>query len=151
MTGRNHNGTPFHTTKNRAAPALKIPFVRYKARPPMHCHESGNDFLNCLFFLRTQKRACNAPPCATRIRQERFGKLTWPVFPVPRSSLMIGLFRASDVATGRKRRAFQCGADVDAPAVSSMVNGEPHIAIAAGANTQPEFKRGNSVRVFALP
>ena len=35
--------------------------------------------------------------------------------------------------------------------VSYMVSGKQYIAVAAGGNTQLDFKRGNSVFVFALP
>jgi alcohol dehydrogenase (cytochrome c) len=61
-----------------------------------------------------------------------------------------GLFRAFDSATGKKLWEFQCGAGVNAPAVSYTVNGKQYIAVAAGGNTQLDFKRGNSVLVFAL-
>jgi alcohol dehydrogenase (cytochrome c) len=62
-----------------------------------------------------------------------------------------GYFRAFDAKTGKKLWEFQCGAGVNAPAVSYMVGGKQYIAVAAGGNTQLDFKRGNSVFVFALP
>ncbi|NML30502.1 pyrroloquinoline quinone-dependent dehydrogenase [Paraburkholderia antibiotica] len=62
-----------------------------------------------------------------------------------------GLFRAFDSASGRKLWEFQCGAGVNAPAVSYTVNGKQYVAVAAGGNTQLDFKRGNTVVVFALP
>jgi glucose dehydrogenase len=62
-----------------------------------------------------------------------------------------GLFRAFDSATGKKLWEFQCGAGVNAPAVSYMVHGKQYVAVAAGGNTQLDFKRGNTVVVFALP
>ena len=62
-----------------------------------------------------------------------------------------GLFRAFDARTGRKLWEYQCGAGVNAPAVSYMVGGKQYVAVAAGGNTQLDFKRGNSVIVFALP
>jgi len=62
-----------------------------------------------------------------------------------------GLFRAFDASTGKKLWEFQCGAGVNAPAVSYSVNGKQYIAVAAGGNTQLDFKRGNTVLVFALP
>jgi alcohol dehydrogenase (cytochrome c) len=62
-----------------------------------------------------------------------------------------GYFRAFDAASGRKLWEFQCGAGVNAPAVSYSVGGKQYIAVAAGGNTQLDFKRGNSVFVFALP
>ncbi len=62
-----------------------------------------------------------------------------------------GLFRAFDAKTGKKLWEFQCGAGVNAPAVSYTVAGKQYVAVAAGGNTQLDFKRGNSVLVFALP
>ncbi|MEP7139167.1 MAG: PQQ-binding-like beta-propeller repeat protein [Caldimonas sp.] len=62
-----------------------------------------------------------------------------------------GLFRAFDAKTGKKLWEYQCGAGVNAPAVSYMVGGKQYVAVAAGGNTQLDFKRGNSVVVFALP
>jgi alcohol dehydrogenase (cytochrome c) len=62
-----------------------------------------------------------------------------------------GLFRAFDSTTGKKLWEFQCGAGVNAPAVSYMVHGKQYVAVAAGGNTQLDFKRGNTVLVFALP
>ena len=61
-----------------------------------------------------------------------------------------GLFRAFDAASGKKLWEFQCGAGVNAPAVSYTVNGRQYVAVAAGGNTQLDFKRGNAVVVFAL-
>ena len=62
-----------------------------------------------------------------------------------------GLFRAFDAATGKMLWQYQAGAGVNAPAVSYMVGGKQYIAVAAGGNTQLDFKRGNSVVVFSLP
>jgi PQQ-dependent dehydrogenase (methanol/ethanol family) len=62
-----------------------------------------------------------------------------------------GLFRAFDAKTGKKLWEFQCGAGVNSPAVSYTVGGKQYVAVAAGGNTQLDFKRGNSVFVFALP
>jgi alcohol dehydrogenase (cytochrome c) len=62
-----------------------------------------------------------------------------------------GLFRAFDAASGKKLWEYQCGAGVNAPAVSYSVRGKQYVAVAAGGNTQLDFKRGNSVLVFALP
>jgi len=53
-----------------------------------------------------------------------------------------GLFRAFDASTGKKLWEFQCGAGVNAPAVSYSVHGKQYVAVAAG---------GNTVLVFALP
>ncbi len=62
-----------------------------------------------------------------------------------------GLFRAFDAKSGKKLWEYQCGAGVNAPAVSYTVKGKQYVAVAAGGNTQLDFKRGNSVFVFALP
>jgi len=61
-----------------------------------------------------------------------------------------GSFNAYDAKNGKKLWSFQAGAGVNAPPVSYMVNGKQYIAVAAGGNTQLDFKRGNSVMVFAL-
>ncbi|KAF3998674.1 pyrroloquinoline quinone-dependent dehydrogenase [Glaciimonas immobilis] len=61
-----------------------------------------------------------------------------------------GLFKAYDAKTGKVLWQFQCGAGVNAPPVSYSVNGKQYIAVAAGGNSQMDFKRGNSVFVFAL-
>ena len=62
-----------------------------------------------------------------------------------------GLFRAFDAATGKMLWEYQCGAGVNAPPVSYVAGGKQYVAVAAGGNTQLDFKRGNSVVVFALP
>jgi len=62
-----------------------------------------------------------------------------------------GLFRAFDAANGKLLWEYQCGAGVNAPAVSYTVAGKQYVAVAAGGNTQLDFKRGNTVLVFALP
>jgi glucose dehydrogenase len=61
------------------------------------------------------------------------------------------MFRAFDARNGKTLWEFQAGAGVNAPAVSYTVGGKQYIAVAAGGNTQLDFKRGNSVIVFALP
>jgi PQQ-dependent dehydrogenase (methanol/ethanol family) len=62
-----------------------------------------------------------------------------------------GYFNAYDARKGKKLWSFQAGAGVNAPPVSYVVNGKQYIAVAAGGNTQLNFKRGNSVIVFSLP
>ncbi|MEZ5444727.1 MAG: PQQ-binding-like beta-propeller repeat protein [Gammaproteobacteria bacterium] len=62
-----------------------------------------------------------------------------------------GWFKAFDASNGNELWKFQCGAGVNAPAVSYTVDGKQYVAVAAGGNTQLDFKRGNSVFVFALP
>ena len=61
-----------------------------------------------------------------------------------------GWFKAYDAKSGKVLWKFQCGAGVNAPPVSYSVNGKQYIAVAAGGNTQLDFKRGNSVFVFGL-
>src|SRR5689334_23061084 len=60
-------------------------------------------------------------------------------------------FKAYDSKTGRELWKYNCGAGVNAPAVSYMVDGKQYVAVAAGGNNQIDAKRGNSVFVFALP
>jgi glucose dehydrogenase len=62
-----------------------------------------------------------------------------------------GWFKAFDAKTGQELWKFNCGAGVNAPAVSYMVDGKQYVAVAAGGNNQIDAKRGNSVFVFALP
>lgn len=62
-----------------------------------------------------------------------------------------GWFNAYDARNGKKLWSFQCGAGVNSPPVSYEVGGKQYIAVAAGGNTQLDFKRGNSIFVFALP
>ena len=62
-----------------------------------------------------------------------------------------GWFKAFDATTGKELWRFNCGAGVNAPAVSYMVGGKQYVAVAAGGNNQIDSKRGNSVFVFALP
>jgi PQQ-dependent dehydrogenase (methanol/ethanol family) len=61
-----------------------------------------------------------------------------------------GWFRAFDAKTGKELWRYNCGAGVNAPAVSYMVNGKQYVAVAAGGNNQIDAKRGNSVFVFSL-
>jgi alcohol dehydrogenase (cytochrome c) len=62
-----------------------------------------------------------------------------------------GMFSAFDASNGKKLWTYQAGAGVNAPAVSYTVGKKQYVAVAAGGNTQLDFKRGNSVVVFALP
>lgn len=62
-----------------------------------------------------------------------------------------GSFNAYDAKSGKKVWSFQCGAGVNAPPTSYSVKGKQYIAVAAGGNTQLDFKRGNNILVFALP
>jgi outer membrane protein assembly factor BamB len=62
-----------------------------------------------------------------------------------------GNINAYDAKSGSKLWSFQCGAGVNSPPTSYVVNGKQYIAVAAGGNNQLDFKRGNSIFVFALP
>jgi len=62
-----------------------------------------------------------------------------------------GWFKAFDARNGKELWKYYCGAGVNAPAVSYMVNGKQYVAVAAGGNNQIDAKRGNSVFVFAMP
>ena len=61
-----------------------------------------------------------------------------------------GSFNALDSATGKKLWSFNCGAGANAMPVSYQVRGKQYVAMGCGGNTQLDFKRGNSVFVFAL-
>ncbi|HEX7812034.1 MAG TPA: PQQ-dependent dehydrogenase, methanol/ethanol family [Burkholderiales bacterium] len=62
-----------------------------------------------------------------------------------------GSFNAYDAKNGKKLWSFNAGAGVNSPPVSYELGGKQYIAVAAGGNTQLDFKRGNSIVVFALP
>ena len=62
-----------------------------------------------------------------------------------------GWFKAFHAQNGKELWKYYCGAGVNAPPVSYMVNGKQYVAVAAGGNNQIDAKRGNSVFVFALP
>ena len=62
-----------------------------------------------------------------------------------------GNFNAYDAKSGKKLWSFNCGAGVNSPPVSYEVNGKQYIVVAAAGNNQLDFKRGNSIFVFALP
>jgi alcohol dehydrogenase (cytochrome c) len=62
-----------------------------------------------------------------------------------------GWFKAYDARSGKELWKFNCGAGVNSSPTSYTVNGKQYIAVAAGGNNQLDFKRGNSIFVFALP
>jgi PQQ-dependent dehydrogenase (methanol/ethanol family) len=62
-----------------------------------------------------------------------------------------GLFRALDARTGQLLWQFNCGAGANAMPVSYSVRGKQYVAMGCGGNTQLDFKRGNTMVVFALP
>ncbi|GAC1412530.1 MAG: methanol/ethanol family PQQ-dependent dehydrogenase [Burkholderiaceae bacterium] len=62
-----------------------------------------------------------------------------------------GLFRALDARNGKLLWEYQCGAGANAMPVSYTVKGRQYVAMGCGGNTQLDFKRGNTMFVFALP
>ena len=62
-----------------------------------------------------------------------------------------GLIRALDGKNGKLLWQYNCGAGANAMPVSYMVKGRQYLAMGCGGNTQLDFKRGNSMVVFALP
>ncbi|MYZ48885.1 quinonprotein alcohol dehydrogenase [Rhizobiales bacterium L72] len=61
-----------------------------------------------------------------------------------------GQFKAYDAETGSVLWKFQAGAGVNAPPASYTVDGRQYVVVAAGGNTQLDYKRGNSVIAFTL-
>ncbi len=61
-----------------------------------------------------------------------------------------GLFKAYDAATGSVLWKFQAGAGVNAPPSSYTVDGKQYVVVAAGGNTQLNYKRGNNIIAFTL-
>ncbi len=61
-----------------------------------------------------------------------------------------GQFKAYDAETGGVLWKFQAGAGVNAPPASYTVNGKQYIVVAAGGNTQMNYKRGNNIIAFTL-
>ena len=62
-----------------------------------------------------------------------------------------GLFRALHARTGKLLWEYNCGAGANAMPVSYTVKQRQYIAMGCGGNTQLDFKRGNTMVVFALP
>lgn len=62
-----------------------------------------------------------------------------------------GLFRALDARNGKLLWQYNCGAGANAMPVSYTVKDRQYVAMGCGGNTQLDFKRGNSLMVFALP
>lgn len=61
-----------------------------------------------------------------------------------------GLFRALDARNGKMLWEYNCGAGANAMPVSYEVKGKQYVAMGCGGNTQLDFKRGNSMFVFAI-
>lgn len=62
-----------------------------------------------------------------------------------------GLFRALHARSGKLLWEYNCGAGANAMPVAYSVKGREYVAMGCGGNTQLDFKRGNSLVVFALP
>ena len=62
-----------------------------------------------------------------------------------------GLFRALDARNGKLLWEYQCGAGANAMPVSYSVKDRQYVAMGCGGNTQLDFKRGNTMLVYALP
>jgi PQQ-dependent dehydrogenase (methanol/ethanol family) len=62
-----------------------------------------------------------------------------------------GNFNALDSKSGKRLWRFNCGAGANAMPVSYTLGKKQYVAMGCGGNTQLDFKRGNSVFVFALP
>jgi PQQ-dependent dehydrogenase (methanol/ethanol family) len=61
-----------------------------------------------------------------------------------------GYFKAYDSETGAVLWKFQAGAGVNAPPASYTIDGKQYIVVAAGGNTQLNYKRGNTIIAFTL-
>jgi len=61
-----------------------------------------------------------------------------------------GDFKAYDAETGSVLWKFHAGAGVNAPPASYTVDGQQYIVVAAGGNTQLDYKRGNDIIAFTL-
>ena len=61
-----------------------------------------------------------------------------------------GLFRALDAKSGKLLWEHNCGAGANAMPVSYSVSGTQYIAMGCGGNNQLDFRRGNSMVVYAL-
>jgi len=61
-----------------------------------------------------------------------------------------GDFKAYDAETGSTLWQFHAGAGVNAPPSSYTVGGQQFVVVAAGGNTQLNYKRGNDIIAFTL-
>ena len=62
-----------------------------------------------------------------------------------------GNFNAFDTQTGKQLWQFNCGAGVNAPAVTYELDGVQYVAVAAGGNSLFGYRQGDAVITFALP
>ncbi|MEM7540439.1 MAG: PQQ-binding-like beta-propeller repeat protein [Pseudomonadota bacterium] len=61
-----------------------------------------------------------------------------------------GRFNAFDSSSGARLWAYDCGAGVNAPAMSYEINGRQYVAVAAGGHRYLGFPGGDTLHVFAL-
>src|SRR2546430_2662021 len=61
-----------------------------------------------------------------------------------------GLFKAYDARSGKVLWTYQCGAGVNAPPVTYIVDGKQYVAVAAGGDTPIDFQRRHN-RVVVSP
>jgi glucose dehydrogenase len=62
-----------------------------------------------------------------------------------------GRFVAYEAESGKELWSFQCGAGVNAPAISVAHEGRQYIVVAAGGHERFGFPQGDAVIAFALP
>jgi len=62
-----------------------------------------------------------------------------------------GDFSAFHAQTGERLWKFNCGAGVNAPAVTYELDGVQYIAVAAGGSAIFGYRQGDALMVFALP
>jgi PQQ-dependent dehydrogenase (methanol/ethanol family) len=62
-----------------------------------------------------------------------------------------GDFSAFHAKTGERLWTFNCGAGVNAPAITYELDGVQYIAVAAGGSAIFGYRQGDAVMVFALP
>ncbi|WP_374310575.1 pyrroloquinoline quinone-dependent dehydrogenase [Methylocella sp.] len=62
-----------------------------------------------------------------------------------------GWFDALDAASGKTLWRFNCGAGVNAPAVSYEIDGRQYVAVAAGGSAIWGYPQGDALIVFGLP
>jgi glucose dehydrogenase len=61
-----------------------------------------------------------------------------------------GNFSAFDARSGDRLWQFNCGAGVNAPAVTYEVDGVQYVVVAAGGNSIFGYRQGDAVMAFAL-
>ena len=81
---------------------------------------------------------------------EKPGRREWDYPEMATVIVGNGYFKAYDAETGSILWKFQAGAGVNAPPATYTVEGQQYIVVAAGGNTQLNFKRGNNILAFTL-